>query len=798
VLATLALSMGTLSSGLAKGYTSPALDSILDNQPPHLYQSPNNDTWLAFSVTQQEASWVASLSMLGAWFGAMIGDWIMRRGRRLALRMTSLPLAAAWVLTGVAPCVELVYITSFIGGLCCSVITMVAQVYISEISMPGIRGCLSAMLKVLGHVGVLLSYIAGTYLNWRQSALLVAVAPSMLFLGTLFIPETPSYLVLNGKDDEAANSLQWLRGEHVDIRHELQVIKTNILASRAKQYELSFKNSMFTPRLYKPIAITCGLMFFQRFSGANAFNYYAVLIFRQTLGGMNPHGATIAIGFVQLLASLLSGFLIDIVGRLPLLIASTVFMSLALAGFGSYAYYVSQTQNLGYVDSAVVGQHDWIPLLCVLVFTTALALGISPISWLLIGELFPLEYRGLGSSISTSFSYFCAFFGIKLFMDFQQSLGLHGAFWFYAAVAVCGLCFVVCCVPETKGKQLDEMNPDYAQARGAYPNEHDPRDIYRNDPSIATSSITMPSARVAHRKLSDYCGIFAEKTNRIGRNVESFMQSRGLLPIRRSVDETPRRDMLGINGDVIRNDPPPRVVREMSENRRRQHVNLDYERPRRNGGQKKRVVYSNSTYPRDPMRADASYVRRFNATEPRRANRREYAETDYDAADTWRRDLDLARGGLCVSKPILRNGINHDGDERSYYSTLPRRSRTINFKDQTRDSPEGERRRTYPKSLQDLTDLELDDVAYLPSARGRDGTREERLYDNYRRRNRYRREEDELPFDDDYLKLCRSLSRLDKYSRGGRYGPGQVHYERECRTFGKDTVAFIYYKTCYL
>lgn len=89
-----------------------------------------------------------------------------------------------------------------------------------------------------------------------------------------------------------------------------QVIKTNILASRAKQYELTFKNSMFTPRLYKPIAITCGLMFFQRFSGANAFNYYAVIIFRQTLGGMNPHGATIAIGFVQLLASLLSGTLI--------------------------------------------------------------------------------------------------------------------------------------------------------------------------------------------------------------------------------------------------------------------------------------------------------------------------------------------------------------------------------------------------------------------------------------------------------------------------------------------------------
>lgn len=81
-----------------------------------------------FSVTTQEASWVASLSMLGAWCGAMIGNWIMRRGRRVALRVTSLPLAAAWILTGVAPCVEVVYCTSFLGGLFCSVITMVAQV----------------------------------------------------------------------------------------------------------------------------------------------------------------------------------------------------------------------------------------------------------------------------------------------------------------------------------------------------------------------------------------------------------------------------------------------------------------------------------------------------------------------------------------------------------------------------------------------------------------------------------------------------------------------------------------------
>lgn len=225
-------------------------------------------------------------------------------------------------------------------------------------------------------------------------------------------------------------------------------------------------------RLWKPALTTCGLMFFQRFSGANAFNFYAVSIFRQTFGGMNPHGAAVAVCFVQLLASLLSGLLIDTVGRIPLLIASSVFMSLALAGFGSCAYYVSHqrlkftSNNLGTLalTPAMGGEHDWIPLLCVLIFTIAFSLGISPISSLLSSELFPLEYRALGSSMAMSFSYACAFIGVKTFVDFQEWLGLHGAFWLYAAISMAGLSFVICFVPETKGKDMDEMNPKYVQS----------------------------------------------------------------------------------------------------------------------------------------------------------------------------------------------------------------------------------------------------------------------------------------------------------------------------------------------
>lgn len=90
-------------------------------------------------------------------------------------------------------------------------------------------------------------------------------------------------------------------------------------------------------------------------------------IFRQTFTGMNPHGGAVAVGFVQLLASMLSGLLIDTVGRIPLLIISSVFMSLALASFGSYVHYDE--------NNVTGGNNDWIPLLCVLIFTIAFSLG---------------------------------------------------------------------------------------------------------------------------------------------------------------------------------------------------------------------------------------------------------------------------------------------------------------------------------------------------------------------------------------------------------------------------------------
>lgn len=260
------------------------------------------------------------------------------------------------------------------------------------------------------------------------------------------------------------------------------------------------------------------------------------------------------------------------------------------------------------------------------------------------------------------------------------------------------------------------------------------------------------------------------------------MQSRGFLPAPRQTT-TANNNLLPsirINGDLNK------VVHETRDSTR------IYEQDR---------YYKGIT----PVRNDR--IRRTSAVEARRAKRRNYRREYEDRADDngWKED---PRRNINGAKPILRNGVGYERPERvPYCSTIPRRSRTINFKDQAYNSLE--ELRGYPKSLQDLTDFEVEErignssVCSFPKTRTRRTTwREEDIgppVDVYRQRRLPEPDEKVDPFlEDDYLKFCRNLARMERYPRGGHYKPGQVHYERECRTFGKDTLAFIYYKTCYL
>ena len=459
MIATLIVSLGPLATGLGKGYSSPAIASMRDNRTSFNESS--------FSVTQEEASWVASLSLLGAFFGGLPGAFVMRYGRQRAIFVVSLPFAIFWMLTVFANSVYMVYASSFLCGVCSAILSLVTPVYISEIAHPEIRGCLCSISKLGANIGMLLSFIVGAYVNWRQLAMFASMAPALLFVVVWAVPETPSFLLFQGDDLEAEKAYRWLN-PGCDVTERLATMKDNIRDMQDEGIPSCYKK--MHRDVVKPLLITCGMMIFQKFSGATAFNFYMVPILSEAFAGINPYNAAIVVALLQIVAGLVSSVLIDTVGRLPLLLISHFFMSVALAGFGTFLY---SFQDGGY-------RYDWIPMTCAIVFQVAFAVGISPISWLYIGELFPLKHRGLGA-IANSVSFGCSFVSVKTFVDIKMAIGLHGSFWMYSGFSIIGLIFTLACVPETKGETLDEMRSKYS-----------PEQIHGTnyDPSVSNKLIT--------------------------------------------------------------------------------------------------------------------------------------------------------------------------------------------------------------------------------------------------------------------------------------------------------------------
>ncbi|XP_046401563.1 facilitated trehalose transporter Tret1-2 homolog [Ischnura elegans] len=591
VLAALAVSLGPFSAGLGKGYSSPALASLQDQssclpgsddgaggRAAHVWDLCSNDEagqWKGrasvgdkagddgieeianFALGPQGASWVASVSLLGAVAGAVIAGaaisasssdaWGRRRGagsagcpirwgllgsRRRLLVAAAGPASMAWLLAAFARSLPALLAAAFVAGLCCAVLLLVTQVYVSEIASPAIRGALSALLKASGHLGSLvLAGLGAANLDWRHLALVSASAPAAFFLLLLIpfpccqvVPETPSHLLMAGDEEEAARTLKLFRGP--TATEEMATLRANVHRERRKRWHRRLRQheapggsggpkaggggavSSAPPcrcdtgdrsdskSLLRPILTAGGLVFFQRFSGAHAFNFYAVPILRQTLGrgsGLTPHEGAVAVGAVQFVASLASGLLMDTIGRVPLLLFSSLIMSLTLGGFGAYilcrsegslwmcggavgsglALNSSASNSTMLAEVGVIGElgssslwwgpgSEWVPLLCVFGFTISFCVGIGgPAAGpgLLASELFPLERRGMAGAMAAAVSHAASFAGVKTFVDIISALGLHGAFFLYAGIAAAALPFVLVLVPETRGKPLQEMDP---------------------------------------------------------------------------------------------------------------------------------------------------------------------------------------------------------------------------------------------------------------------------------------------------------------------------------------------------
>ncbi|XP_030029412.1 facilitated trehalose transporter Tret1 isoform X2 [Manduca sexta] len=434
VLAAVAVSMGSMIIGFSSAYTSPALETM------------QNST--VISVSKEQASWIGSLMPLAALAGGVIGGPLVDyMGRRMTILLIAPPFFIGWILIASARIVHMVLAGRALCGLCVGIGSLAFPVYLGETIQPEVRGTLGLFPTAIGNIGILICYLAGKYLDWSQLAYLGAALNIPFFVLMLIIPETPRWYISRGRTENARKALQWLRGKNAKIDTEMHEIA---LSDAETQSDDSNLRELFTMKYMKAILISLGLMTFQQLSGINAVIFYTVSIFHSSGSSVDENLSTIIVGVVNFVSTFIATALIDRTGRKVLLYISSVIMTITLIVLGTFFYVRNQLHQ----DVSSLG---WLPLMCIMIYLLGFSLAFGPIPWLMMGEILPAKIRGSAASICTAFNWLCTFAVTKSFQNIVDAIEASGTFWLFGCICFAGLFFVVICVPETRGKSLEQI-----------------------------------------------------------------------------------------------------------------------------------------------------------------------------------------------------------------------------------------------------------------------------------------------------------------------------------------------------
>uniref|UniRef100_U5EUX1 Facilitated trehalose transporter Tret1 n=1 Tax=Corethrella appendiculata TaxID=1370023 RepID=U5EUX1_9DIPT len=427
-LAAVGVSMAAVSGGTVLAWTSPVLPQMHENA--------------TLPLTSDEGSWVGSCLAIGAFAGALPAGILAEKiGRKWTTMSLALPFIVSWLLIIFANGAGMLYAGRLFSGIATGATCVVAPMYISEIAETSVRGALGAFFQLFLTVGILFVYVVGAYTHWQHLSIVCVIFPVLLIIAMVFIPESPTYLVKQGQRVKAGISLKWFWGQNCDTQTQLQAIQTDIDAVSG---ETSIKDLVTNATNRSALIISLLLMFFQQFSGINAVIFYTVPIFQSAGSTMDPSVCAIVVGVVQVVMTVASSLLIDRAGRRILLIGSALSMGICLITLGIYFHLKIKEHDVSNIG--------WLPLASVVIFIVAFSLGFGPIPWMMMGELFAPDIKGLASAIAVMFNWTLVFLVTKTFGTMNEVLGSDLTFWFFGTWMVICTIYVIFKVPETKGK----------------------------------------------------------------------------------------------------------------------------------------------------------------------------------------------------------------------------------------------------------------------------------------------------------------------------------------------------------
>ncbi len=412
-------------------------------------------------TTPSQIGWAMSSALVGCLAGALLSGGLSDRfGRKRLLLLAAFLFTVTGVLTALAPSFEVFVINRLLGGVAIGLASNLSPMYIAEISPAAMRGRFVAVNQLTIVIGILAAQLANWLIaepvpagassatilaswngqtGWRWMFGAEAVPAVLFFLLMLLVPESPRWLVKNGRADRAGRVLERVGGPGF-AAEALADIRATLDAGEIGRVRF---RDLLEPGLAKVLLIGVVLAVYQQWCGINVIFYYAQEIFTAAGYGVSDVLFNIVVtGAVNLIFTLVAIRLVDRRGRKPLMLAGSAGLAVVFGLVGaSYALHSR-------------GVH----ILILVVAAMALyALSLAPVTWVLLSEIFPNRIRGAAMSVSTFALWAACFVLTYTFPHLNKGLGPAGTFWIYAGISVFGFLVIRSRVRETKGKTLEEI-----------------------------------------------------------------------------------------------------------------------------------------------------------------------------------------------------------------------------------------------------------------------------------------------------------------------------------------------------
>ena len=449
--------------------------------------------------------------MFGAFVGAMVGGIQSQAlGRKKSLIVSSFCAFTAITSIRFAKTFSVLLVGRFLMGYAGGSEVPASSAYTAEVCHPNIRKFTGTFGGVLYTVGYAILYLLGAFFHWRDTLSIIMGWPIICVIAIFFCPESPSWLMMKGKQTEALNAMTRLRGNEEDAKMEIKNIETNIKEQQTHVKQGGTKLMLFMgfkqPTFMRPFLVLLVLMTLgMQFTGAPPLAFYLVPILQKSNLPISSYVAAASLAVFRLLIVLMSTCLSSIVPRRKLLMVTLFIAATGASLMGTNAYLDRFTWfTILQTEYPFI---KWTPMVSIFLMYAGFSGGVGTVIFTLNGELLPSNLRSFGIGLVSVFSMGSLFLVLKFTPLAEEQIGLHGMYWTFSATGYGLIAFTFFFIPETFGRSLEDIEDHYRKLcygidENTFNKEVDPYLTIKNNGSTSTEKPLSSQMVCDNRRLS--------------------------------------------------------------------------------------------------------------------------------------------------------------------------------------------------------------------------------------------------------------------------------------------------------